>query len=38
MISNSAYIKKANKSQKVVKEEFAKMIAKFRIGVVPLFA
>jgi hypothetical protein len=35
MIQNAAYIQKLNKSQTVVKEESAKMVAQFRIGVLP---
>jgi hypothetical protein len=37
MISNAAYIKKLNKSQKVVKEGSAKIVVQFWIGVVPYF-
>jgi hypothetical protein len=37
MISNAAYIQKLNKSQEVANEGSAKMVAQFRIGVVPYF-
>jgi hypothetical protein len=37
MISNATYAQKRNKSQKVVKEGSAKMIAQFRIKMVPYF-
>jgi hypothetical protein len=37
MISNAAYIKKLNKSQKVAKNLSPEMVAQFRIGVVPNF-
>jgi hypothetical protein len=36
-MSNVAYIPKLNKSQNVVKEGSAKMVAEFQIGVVPYF-
>jgi hypothetical protein len=35
MISNAAYFQKLNKSHKAVKEGSAKMVAQFRIEVVP---
>jgi hypothetical protein len=37
MLSNADYTTKLNKSQKIVKEKSAKMVAQFRIGVVPYF-
>jgi hypothetical protein len=37
MISNATYTLKRNKSQNVVKEGSAKMVAQFLIGVVPYF-
>jgi hypothetical protein len=37
MISNAAYITRVNESQKVVKEGSAKMVAEFRIEMVPYF-
>jgi hypothetical protein len=36
-ISNAPYFHKLNKGPKVVKEGYAKMVAKFRIGVTPSF-
>jgi hypothetical protein len=37
IVSNTAYIKKLNRSQKVVKEGSTKMVAHFRRGMVPYF-
>jgi hypothetical protein len=35
MLSNAAYAHKLNKSQKVIEEGSAEMVAQFRIGLVP---
>jgi hypothetical protein len=37
MISKALHIQKLNKQQKIVMEESAKVVAQFRIGVVPYF-